>query len=180
MRRAHVPLALGILALLAALAGCGGGGGPTTTTAPPTTRSARTRSVDLFFLDAQGRRMVTERREVRVAGSPLSDALTALAAGPRTSEAVPALPDDARILGARIDGGTARVDLDRAFVDAYPPGGAEAEIAVLAPIVYTATAIPGVTRVVLRVDGRPPDVPSQFDLGRPLTRRDFPLGTAGP
>lgn len=175
------------LALLtaAALAGCGSGGsgstaaGGTTLATRPVGTTART-PVTVYFADSEVRRMVPERHEIPAGGAPLRAALDELAQGPQAAGLLPALPQGTRVLSATSAGGTARVDLSQEFADGYPSGGSAAEIAMLAPLVYTATAVPGIRSVLLTVAGRTPDLPgSQYDLSAPLTRRDFPsLGAA--
>jgi len=179
-------VALGLLAA-AAIAGCGSGGsGSTGATGTPVTTmpgvtTART-AVTVYFADSEVRRLVSERHEIPVSGSRLKAALDELAQGPMAAGLLPALPQGTRVLSATSAGGTARVDLSQEFAEGYPSGGSAAEVAMLAPLVYTATAVPGVHAVLLTVAGKMPDLPgSQYDLSAPLTRRDFPdLGATAP
>jgi spore germination protein GerM len=172
---------IALLGLGAGLAGCGGASSPAPSepTAPAASApaTAALQTVTVYFPDAQGARLVLvgEPRSVPADGPPLRLALDQLAAGPRSAELLPALPAGAAVTAATISAGTARIDLDAAFERGYPGGGATAEIAVLAPLVFTATGVPGVQRALITVEGRAPDLPgSQFDLSRPLTRADFP------
>jgi spore germination protein GerM len=166
--------------LAAGLAGCGGASSPAPSepTAPASApATAALQTVTVYFPDAQGARLVLvgELRSVPADGPPLRLALDQLAAGPRSAELLPALPAGAAVTAATLSAGTARIDLDAAFERGYPAGGATAEIAVLAPLVFTATGVPGVQRALITVEGRAPNLPgSQFDLSRPLTRADFP------
>lgn len=168
-------------------AACGGGDdasdAPTaslpTTTAPavdpPVT--AVERAVDLFFLSADGR--LAKRVVIAQAGEELVTAMNALAEGPREPGLVPALPAGTEVRDVSLADGTARVDLSSAFVTGYPSGGSAAELEVLAPIVYTLTAVPGVSRVLITADGATPDLPgSAFGFGQPLTRADLPAELA--
>jgi spore germination protein GerM len=172
---------MAVFALGAGLAGCGGAASPAPSepTAPvasaPSTAALQT--VTVYFPGAQDARLVLvgERRSVPTGGALLRLALDELAAGPRAAGLLPALPAGAAVTSATISAGTARIDLDAAFERGYPSGGATAEIAALAPLVFTATGVPGVQRALITVEGRAPDLPgSQFDLSRPLTRADFP------
>jgi spore germination protein GerM len=170
------------LAAAAALAvGCGGAATPAGSTAPastaPATAPATTalQTVTVYFPDAQALHILPERRSVPADGEALRLALEELAAGPRSAELLRALPAGTAVLDARLVDGTARIDLDAAFERGYPSGGAAGEIAVLAPLVYTATAVDGAQRALITVEGRTPALAgSQFDLSEPLARSDFP------
>jgi len=177
---------IALAALTAAAAGCGGGSAPAppastapTATAPQTVPPIE--AVTVYFPDLEGNRLVLvgERRPVPAGGPALRLALDQLAAGPRTAGLLPGLPAGTAVRSATASGGTARIDLGTAFERGYPGGGATAEIAALAPVVFTATAVPGVQRALITVEGRTPNLPgAQFDLSRPLARSDFPAGLA--
>ena len=165
---------LWLLAALAlgALTALGGCRGQAEDAARPTAQQPVLR---VWFPDASGERIVSETREGTGSGRPLAEALAALVAGPRSSALAPALPAGTTVDGAEVSGTTARVDLGSAFAEGYPPGGSAAEIIALAPIVFTATEVSGVERVILTVAGRAPDLAgSSFDLSAPLRRSDFP------
>ena len=208
MPRVRPLLALLMLLPCLALAACGGSGdggtsaassgtatsatAATTTTATSeagTTTAATatggttpaTATVQVFFSDASGQRLVAEQREVPAGADALGAAMRAQADGPEAGDLLPALPAGTTVVGVTRSGATATVDLSARFASAYPQGSA-AEIATLAPIVYTATAVPGVSSVRITVGGSTPDlVGSQFDLSQPLRRGDLPdLGVGGP
>ena len=90
-------------------------------------------------------------------------------ARPRVRTAIPA---GTRLLGVRISGGLATVDLSGRF---EAGGGSASMFARLAQLTYTVTQFPTVTRVNLRIDGVPVKVFSRegIELGRPLTRAQF-------
>lgn len=161
----------------------GAGTSTTPTATAPTATSAPERTVEVWFADDAAMRLVPERRTVTAEGSDLAAAMAELAEGPAGEGTVPALPAGTRVLGAEVDAeGTATVDLSREFEEGYPAGGAAAELAVVGPIVYTATGVAGVERVLVTVEGAVPDpAGTQFDWSRPLARADLPsdLGTAG-
>lgn len=165
--------ALAVLAaLLAPLAtACGGGdGAPATagTTAPPATGA----TVTVYFVDDAGG-LVAEPRPAPPGESPLEAAVRALAEGPSDPALVPALPPGTRLLGAGVAGGVATLDLSREFESGYPSAGSAAELAVLGPLVRTASEAAGTERVRILVEGRAPAPPgSQFDLSQPLSPRD--------
>lgn len=189
-RRLRLPFAA-LLIVGALAAGCGGSDAPrsgTTPAAPTVTTAAATvaststgpeRTVTVYFSDPDGQRVVAATRTVATGGSDLRAALVALAAGPTEPGAVGALPSGTVIVGTNVAGGEALINVSRDFLDGYPSGGAAAEFAVLAPLVYTATAVPGVDRVRVTVDGQVPEpVGSQYDWSGAFTRNDFP-GAAG-
>lgn len=103
--------------------------------------------------------------------APLGGALAALGRG------VPGGADALPIIGALQSvtrrGSTAILDFDAGFISGYPAGSA-AEVALLAPLVYTATAVAGIDRVLITVDGATPEAPGSFDLAEPLARTGFP------
>ena len=171
-------MAAAVAIVAAGTGGCGGdaddaatpGTGPanTTATAPSTV------AVTVWFADGEGR-LRAERRAVPGGGDRLRAALDALAAGPDDPALLPALPSGTRVLAASSDGAVATVDLSAEFESGYPPGGAAAELAVVAPLVRTAAAASGAPRVRVRVEGRTP-VPtgSQLDFSVPLSPGDLP------
>lgn len=174
---------LAAIAALAALAvaGCSDGAGTTsaTATAPPPATVPAGGAATVYFLDDAGR-LVAERRSVP-GRLDARAALEALAQGPRRAGLAPALPRGASLLGVEVAGGTATADFSAPFVTGYPSGGAAAELAVLAPIVYTATGVSGVRAVRITVGGRTPrPVGSQIDLSRPLSRADLPVTVVRP
>ncbi|MCU0308947.1 MAG: GerMN domain-containing protein [Thermoleophilia bacterium] len=122
---------------------------------------------------------MAETREAPAGAAPLAAAMAALADGPRRRDLVPALPPGTRVLATSLGEGTATVDLSGAFAAGYAAGAA-GELAQIAPLVVTATAVPGAERVLVLVDGAAPDVPgAQFDLSAPLRRADLPAGMRG-
>ncbi len=194
-RRAAALLALAaLLGSSLLLTACGDGDGSSTTsrvaqtsTTPSqqasdtqpatatTTAPAPEREVTVYFSSQDGSRLVQETRPVATDGSLVRAALDALAQGPTASGAMPALPAGTTVVATEVNGDEAVVDLSPEFVAGYPSGGAAAEMAVLAPLVYTATAVEGVERVRVTVGGQAPaPAGSQFDWTGGFTRADFP------
>lgn len=167
------------LALGAVAAGCADDSAvePTATTPAGSTTETTARPasapVAVYFPDSSGERIVKSVVS-RTEGTGLDAAMGALVAGPEGPDLMAALPSGTRLLSASVDGAVARVDFSEELATGYPSGGSAAEVAVLAPIVFTATEIPGVDSVLVLVDGKTPDVPSQFDLATPVGRGDFP------
>ncbi len=198
--RSHVTRRLLIVLLVTALAclgGCGGGSGgggagagstapvaSTATTAPSTTAATTTSAqaderVTVYFADSDAMELKPETRAVPTAN--LRAALVELAKGPTEAGHQNALPAGTAIVGTAVQGGDALVNLSSEFTTGYPPGGAAAEFAVLAPLVYTATAVPGVDRVRITVDGQTPSpTGSQYDWTGSFSRADFPGAVASP
>jgi germination protein M len=83
-----------------------------------------------------------------------------------------AIPAGVRLLGVRISGDLATVDLSGRFDDG---GGSASMFARLAQLTYTVTQFPAVSRVALRLDGRPVRVFSSegIALDTPMTRAQF-------
>jgi spore germination protein GerM len=137
--------------------------------------------VKVYFSNANADGLVEETRTVSGDGSDLRLALVELAKGPTRAGAIPALPPGTSVVGTDVRGGVAYVNLSSQFTAGYPSGGAAAEYAVLAPLVYTATAIDDVERVRVTVDGQTPaPTGSQYDWSSGFTRGDFPDVEAAP
>lgn len=159
----------------------------TSTTAPTTTATASTtsqtgpsRSVKVYFADSDALQLVEETRTTTATGSDLRAALVELAKGPSGTNLIAALPPGTAVVGTDVRGTDAYVNLSADFVQGYPGGGAAAEFAVLAPLVFTTTAIDGVERVHVTVDGQTPaPTGSQYDWSTGFSRDDFPDVTAG-
>lgn len=195
-RAIRIALALLVLAVGAiALGGCGGSDAEpqapdvaTTTqtslgtTTTPATTATPTRTATLYFADADAAQLIEESRPTSATGSDLRVALVELAKGPASASTQQrALPKGTAVIGTNVRGGEALVNVSGEFIQGYPSGGAAAEFAVLAPLVYTATAIDGVERLRITVDGQTPaPVGSQFDWARAFTRADFPDVLAAP
>jgi hypothetical protein len=136
-----------------------------------TTTVSGTAPVAEVFLVA-GDRLVGVRRAVTGATS-LQTRLDALLDGPTEQEArlgiSTALPVGGD-LPSTVSGSTARIDLGEAF--GVP--GLE-QVFAIAQLVFTATALDPVDRVLFFVGGRRVDVPAQDGTlkAEPLTRRDF-------
>jgi spore germination protein GerM len=114
------------------------------------------------------------------AGASVRAALGELAEGPDRDDLIPAFPVGASVVGTDLEGQVVVVEVDEAFVEGYPSGSA-AEVATVAPIVYTATELPGVDAVQLERAGQPLAPPTaQLDLSGPLARADFGLELVPP
>ena len=153
------------VALVAAVAGCGYAGGssvdvqaPPRAVPPPapTTRpEPRPQLLKVYFVRGEQFEPV-ERRAAHGRPGPAAAAVNALLAGPTKAERLrgidTAIPQGTTLASLAVDGATATVKLDgvrtpaTAFDISLRPARA-------AQIVYTLTAVPGIERVVIEVNG---------------------------
>ncbi|HEX2155106.1 MAG TPA: GerMN domain-containing protein [Acidimicrobiia bacterium] len=161
--------------------------GPSTT-APNTTSTtvadeAEVATVTVYFLDDAGRAVAVDRT---VEGPGVAAAaVEALIAGPHSSDTglSTAFPADSLLLGLRIDGSTAVVDMSVEFESG---GGSAAVLGRLAQLVYTLTEFDNVDRVRLLLDGEEVEHFSGEGVfvGEELSRADFtgsiPIGSERP
>ena len=186
MRRLEHLVATSCLALL--IAGCGVGATSEVkeidplslpprllaTAAPtPTTTAEPVRSGSgVYFLRNTTLRL-SPRTVTAEPGLPaLQELLSSLAAGPDAADRdrglSTALPPITRLTVTALENGLATVDLS--FGQAPPD-----QTTAIAQIVLTATSLPGVSRLLLTIDGEPLQAPlsSGAQTDRPLTRSDY-------
>jgi len=138
-------------------------------TAEPPTAAATTR-VMVYW--PRGDLTALTSAEVDVSAvAPLGGALAALDKEVPSGAAPVGAVQELRTVTRR--GDTAILDFEPDFLATYPTASAE-EIALLAPLTYTATSLPGITRVLITVGGSPAITPGSFDLAEPLGRASFP------
>ena len=141
----------------------------TTTTRPP----LATVSTPVFFV-TDGR-LVPVNREVP---APLSvpAALVALLDGPSDTETAAgirtAISLQTQLLSTEVGGDVARLDLAGTFAEV--PG--DEQLLAVAQLVFTATAVEGVSAVTFAINGRPVAVPTADGTLKPgpVGRADFP------
>ncbi len=131
-----------------------------------------------IYLATESGRLRPTVRQIGVSQLPsthLSSVLEALIAGPVEREAQnglrSAVPATTDVLAVTVDGATAVVDLSSEFASI----GGEQELLAVGQVVLTVTTFPGVRRVLLRLDGRPTDLPlpdGSFIDG-PVVLRDY-------
>jgi spore germination protein GerM len=140
-------------------------------TAAPAATSA---TVHVYFLHAEHGVAV---HRVAPARTPATTAVRGLLAGPTAAERHRGLsstvPSGSRLLGLTVKHGLATVDLSSRFASG---GGSASMNWRLAQLVYTLTAVAGVDRVNLRLQGRLVRVFSGEGLllRQPLRRSDYP------
>jgi spore germination protein GerM len=128
-----------------------------TTTSTTVVAAGPTRAVTIFLTQGDGRLAEVER-EVEAPAS-LRKALLALLTGPGANEfsLSTAITSETKLLHVRgpVDG-LVTIDLSRAMLDVT----GRQQILALAQVVYTATAYPGVERVLFQFDGETSEVPN--------------------
>jgi hypothetical protein len=114
--------------------------------------------VQIFLIGSSGH-LVAVTRNVSVSPPDLATVLRALVAGPNDNESASGLQSavatQTTVLGANIAGGTATVNLGGTFGQIVGPP----EIQAVAQVVFTASALPGVTGVTFELMGQPVQVP---------------------
>lgn len=140
----------------------------------------KNRPTTLYFvrIDDDG---VIARQDVRRllpdSDTPLTDALQALLTGPDEAELrqhlVSLIPSGTKLLGVRMQGTTAVVNLSEPFM--YNHYGIEGYAGQLKQVVYTATAFPSVHDVQILIDGKLHDYlgGEGVYIGKPLSRNSF-------
>jgi spore germination protein GerM len=141
---------------------------PTTTTTAPATAPV-TVTVFIYLLASNGK-LAAAAREVPVP-APLITILGALVDGPTNAEATgglqSAVPPQTQVIAASVAGGVATVDLGGTFAQLVGPS----EIEAVAQIVFTATALPGVTGVTFELNGQQVAVPTATGAEVPVANR---------
>ena len=136
---------------------------------PSTTAPLVTVTVQIFLLSSAGQ-LVAVARNVPVPAA-LGAVLGALVDGPTNAEAAAglqsAVPAQTQVLSTSMSNGVAQVDLGGTFGELV----GQAEIDAVAQIVFTATALTGVTAVSFELDGQPAAVPTAGDVEVPEANR---------
>ena len=134
--------------------------------APP----AGTAVVTLFFAAEDGSGLVREGREVEIeerVEEGIARLVAELASGPVGSHS-PTLPPNTRVLGVRLEGEVALVDLGAEFKEGIP-SGSSAEMAAVYSVVDTVAAnFPQVKGVRFLIEGAPVAELGHLDLSAPL------------
>ena len=132
---------------------------PTQSTTTLTTAPSPIEVPVQIFLIGPNTHLVSVTRDVSVSPPDLATVLRALLAGPTNTESAAglqsALTTQTTVLGANIAGGTATVNLGGTFGQLVGPP----QIQAVAQVVFTASALPGVTGVTFELSGQPVEVP---------------------
>jgi hypothetical protein len=157
-------------------------------TAPPPLPSdaprepGQMREVLLYFGAPDGRRLVTEARQIEGCldeGECLRETVQALVDGP-VGELLPVFPSHAVVLGVTVEGGTASVDFSRDLADAHP-GGSLSELLTVVGLANTLAAnFPHIRQVRILLEGAPVEtLKGHVDLRQPVPA-DFAFGLTPP
>jgi len=127
--------------------------------------------VKIYFF--KGDKLAAVERPLGVDEAPLPKAITELLSGPKVSGLSTQIPPGTKILRLQVKNGTAILDFNRKL-EAYGGGSARVE-GMIAQIVYTATEVPGITKVWIWINGNREVVlgGEGLVLDRPLSRRDI-------
>lgn len=130
------------------------------------------KDVVLFFSDANERFLVQEKRLVPKGKNTVAQAeeiVRALAEGPKMGS-IRTIPAGAKLLGVRIDDGTAVLNFDNPLIEQHP-GGTASEVATVYSLANTLAAnLPEVKRIRIRVDGKDvTTIKGHIDLREPVT-----------
>jgi len=145
-----------VVAVFAACGGSDGDDGATTATrttaSTATTTETETTTLRMYFV--RGELVGVSTREVERTTAIAAAALRELLEGPNAEERAgglgTAIPEGTQLRSVTISGGTATVDLSRAF---EAGGGSTSTTLRVAQVVHTLTQFPTVARVAFRLDG---------------------------
>ncbi|NOY86306.1 MAG: GerMN domain-containing protein [Deltaproteobacteria bacterium] len=130
--------------------------------------------IDLYFSDADDRRLAIEPREIggRSIEEKVRQAMEALIAGPQKKNLSPTIPKGTKIRGIYYKEATAFVDFTSAISNNHP-GGSWTELLTIYSIVNTITEnFPEVKKVQILIEGREPEtLAGHVDISRPLPGR---------
>jgi hypothetical protein len=129
---------------------------------PPTTATTTPSPIEVpvqIYLIGPGGHLAPVARDVPVSAPDLATVIEALVAGPTDTETAAglqsAVPPQTTVLGATIANGVATVDLGGTFAQLV----LTQEIEAVAQVVFTSSALPGVTGVAFELGGLPVEVP---------------------
>jgi germination protein M len=148
------------------------GGKPAHLPGPGAVAPGETGSVDLYFADADGRRLAIERRAI-APGTP-EETIRAVAQelilGPRDAALTPTLPPSAAVRAVFLRDGIATVDFTSPVSTAHPGGSWNEVLSVYSVVNSVAANVAGVERVQILVEGRESEtLAGHMVLDRPLS-----------
>lgn len=109
--------------------------------------------VTLYFADEQVQHLVPEERLVAQGEEPLEVlAVRELLKGPRDPDLSPTFPLGVKLRGVEVVDGVAHVDFSHDLLTNHP-GGSTGELMTITSLLYTLTDLPGITRVLILVEG---------------------------
>ncbi len=107
--------------------------------------------IKLYFAGENGQEIREEVRAVKTEGSLLETAIRALLEGPRETGLTRVIPEDTELLGIKMTGTVAEINLSAPF----DTGEDENRLLARYTVIYTACAVPDVQKVKLLVEGKP-------------------------
>jgi spore germination protein GerM len=143
-------------------------------------KTAESRQATLYFVRIENDGLISTsdvRRNIPISGLPLTDAISALFAGPSEAEIrtglVSLIPRGTKLISVAIRGSTAVIDVSDSFM--YNHYGREGYQAQLKQVVYTATSFSSVQDVQFLIDGKTRDYlgGDGIFIGTTLSRNSF-------
>lgn len=108
--------------------------------------------VTLYFANEDASGLAAERRPIRSSDDRIASTLDGLLAGPQTPHLLRTIPAGVQVLGYRLEGSTLYVDFSKELRTNHW-GGSTGEIMTVYSIVNSLTAVPGVDKVVITLEG---------------------------
>ncbi len=125
--------------------------------------------VTLYFSDSNAEKLVAEQRTIRKTPAVASAIIRELMKGPQERDLFPTLPRTMKLLGVKMSGRTAVVNLSQVRKSGI--GGTAAEMMIVYSIVDSLTELPNVKNVQFLVDGRRSAyLLDAFDITKPVER----------
>ncbi len=125
--------------------------------------------VTLYFSTPDADKLVAEKRSIAKTPAVASAIIRELIQGPKTVGLYPTIPRSVKLVGVKMKGQTAIVNLTNVRATGY--GGTAAEMMIVYSIVDSLTELPSVKNVRFLVDGKRRDVLlDAFDVTDPVPR----------
>lgn len=137
-----------------------------------TPADANSTKVILYFSDAQGESLVSEKRQVSIAGGQPQAVVKELIAGPSEAGSHATIPSGTRLITIEITDNVAKVDFSAEFIDNHS-GGSSGEQMTVYSVVNSLTESSTIGSVRFLVEGNPIDtIAGHMDLSQPIKRRE--------
>ena len=135
---------------------------------------ATTLNIEVYYPDDNGMKLVPVKREIEV--NPYKDKYTAAVEmqmrAPKEKNLSDVFPQGVKLLGVKVEGGTATVDFDGRLSKGFV-GGSTGEEMLVGSVVNTLTNYPEVKEVRFMLDGKPIEtIAGHMDLSMPVKRMD--------
>ena len=150
------------------------GGGPGPSGGPSVQGEGEVVSVDLYFADAEGRRLALERRDIAYGtdAERMRRVVEELAKGPSGKDLSPTLPPSTQVRGVFLSDGVVFADLSVSAAEGQP-GGAWTEVLAVWSVVNTLCGnFPDARAVQILIEGREAQtLAGHVGISRPLEPR---------